>query len=240
MNYFEVPAMNASTIKAGAKSMLYMRHIVETPIVATPAMITGTHRHMSLLEPDKFDELQIFNGDKRTKEYKELKKDVGAENILSEQEYQSCVQAAEVARNHPIIKANNYLDGGVAEKEFYWDEKQGKAKAKIDYLKDDIFIEYKTTANIDAFHRTCENLSYHLGLAWYWRACGVHGVFVVQESNAPYDVAVFEVPEYRMDGWLRQCFDIWDRYLAGDCSGAYSDAILLEPADDDDISVDFE
>jgi len=197
LDYFDVKAMNASTIKAGAKSMLYMNHIIKTPVVATPAMVTGTQRHMALLEPDKFEDVEVYEGSKRKKEYKALCDDVGAENVVTMAEYRDCIEAAEVARAHPIVRGLDLLNGGDAEKEFYWDEPQGKAKAKIDYLLPDRFVEYKTTASLDSFHRTAENLHYHLGLAWYWRACGVPGIFVVQEAKAPFDVAVFEVHEYK-------------------------------------------
>jgi len=242
MDYFDVKAMNSSTIKAGAKSMLYMNHIKKTPVVATPAMITGTQRHMALLEPEKFADMYIYDGSKRVKEYKELKKEYGAENIMGCAEHRQCIEAAEVARAHPIVKEMGLLaDGGIAEKEFYWDEPQGKAKAKIDYLLPDRFVEYKTTASLDSFHRTAENLHYHLGLAWYWRACGVPGIFIVQEAKAPFDVAVFEVHEYKLQGWFDQCTEIWDKYLDGANDGAYTEPIMFEPVEHDDgLLLDFE
>lgn len=178
--------------------------------------------------------MEVINANKRTKAYKECVAEHGEDNIINAKDCADCLKAAEVARNHPIVKANGLLEGGEAEKEFYWDEKQGKAKAKIDYLKPDIFVEYKTTASIEKFQRTAEALHYHLGLAWYWRACGVPGVFVVQESKPPFDVAVFEVQELMLDGWLSKCLAIWDKYLDGCIDGAYNDPIMFEPRDDQD------
>lgn len=242
--YFAVDAMNASTVKAGATSMLYMNHIISNPIKATPAMILGTQRHCALLEPDRFEKLTRFDCSRRTKQYKAIAEEQGERNIISEKEYVDCIKAAEIARNHPAVVEMKLLEGGVAEKEFYWEEENGKAKAKLDYyVEDHFFVEYKTTQKLAGFIHTAARLHYDLGLGWYSRACGgLPGVFIVQESSAPYDVAVYEVQQYNMERWWTKCKAIWDKYLTGDRSGAYDTPIMFELPSyaDDDVLIELE
>lgn len=233
-SYFNVNAMNASTIKQGAKSMLAMNHHVDNPIRPTAAMRMGTLRHMALLEPEKFSCLVTYDGDKRRKEYKDLRDNIGDDCIISTKEKIDCMIASEVVMSHSMVKELGLLDGGVAEVEYYWQEPQGKCKAKLDYVvKDRFFVDYKTTQNIGAFLHQSKNLAYHLQLGWYWRACGLPGYFIVQESNAPYDVAVYEAPEFMHPVWWRQCLEIWERYKSGDRSGAYSNVIVFEVDEND-------
>lgn len=235
-DYFGIDAMNASTIKAGARSMLHMQHYIDNPPKETAAMRTGTQRHMAVLEPERFaDSYTICDGDRRGREYKAVKEAVGEENIMKYAEYAECITAAERVRNNPIVKGEGLLEGGEAEKVYIWDEEEGKAKCKIDYIiPGRCFIEYKTTRNLDKFLYTARDLHYDLGLGWYWRGCGLPGVIIAQESAAPFDVAVFEVPEYMHKHWFITCQMIWRKFLSGDRSGAFGEKVFFELGNDDD------
>lgn len=235
-DYFSIDAMNASTIKAGARSMLHMQHYIDNPPKETSAMRTGTQRHMAVLEPERFESAYtIYAGDRRKKEYKELKAEVGEANIMTVEEHNDCVIAADRVRNNHIVISEGLLECGDAEKVFLWDEEEGRAKCKIDYfIPNRCFVEYKTTRNLDKFLYTARDLHYDLGLGWYWRGCRLPGVIIAQESMAPFDVAVFEVPEHMHRHWFVTCQMIWRKYIEGDRSGAYTEKVFFELNNDDE------
>ena len=52
--YLELKAMNGSTLAHGKKSMLHLKHAIDTEFVPRPAMKLGTATHALLLEPEQF------------------------------------------------------------------------------------------------------------------------------------------------------------------------------------------
>lgn len=221
--------------------MLHMHHAMTHTVEATPAMIRGTMMHMALLEPERFDKLITFDCTRAAKEYKELLKDHDEDELIKLSERDDYLKAAEVAANHPAIKHYALVGDGEAEKVYTWDGLYGPAKAKLDYVKKDLFIEYKTTQNIDSFDRVFRSLRYDIGLGWYWHATGgLPAIMIVQEQNEPYDVAVYEFGRYVYESWYNQCLEIWSRYESGDRSGRYNGLILLECEDRENNLIELE
>lgn len=229
MNYFDKPGMSASLLKQGAKSMLHMHYAATHPMTPTPAMLRGTMMHEAILEPEKFGERIVYGGDKRKKEYKDLKAQYGAENIITPEEKDEMIAANEQVMNHPVVVEQRLFQSGEAEVERFWDCDHGPCKAKIDWLSDDYMIEYKTTNSLDGFERSAYGLNYHLQLAWYWYGSGQKQVYVVaQESRAPFDVAVFMPWQIDLEKWHVKCLDIYEQYNTGEIVGAHPVAICYE------------
>lgn len=233
-DYYSVAAINASAIKAGAISMLKMQDEIERGTEATAAMRRGSLQHLAILEPAKFAALHVEDYDGRTKAGKELLERVGKDNIIKPAEHAELVQAQKMVADHPAVKQLALFWNGVAEVARYWQEGGVDCKCKIDYCHDDYIVEYKTTGNLTNFIRSAENMSYYLQLGWYWRGESVVSgkekrVFVVaQEQKAPFDVAVFEVPQLMLKTWYFDCLEIVKRYASGDRSGAFPEIMQFE------------
>lgn len=247
MGYFDVKAYSASAIKAGAVSMLQMWHEIEHGKEKSAAMFRGAKQHMAILEPEKLAALTLFDGDKRKKEYKDLKEQVGEENIITPQELEQFNAALAQVRNNPIVKDRDLFADGEAEKEIYWKENGIDCKCKVDWFADDYIVEYKTTGQIERFIPAAASMRYHLQLAWYWRgACQLDGkqkrVYIVaQEQKAPFDVAVFTISPLMLKMWFKECMNIVERYESGDRTGAFPVLMQFELpawADDTDFSSD--
>lgn len=234
MNYFDVDAMSASVLKMGNISMLAMKEAIEGKSKPSAAMNKGTLRHEAVLEPAKFNARVVAEIDLRTKAGKELVELHGKENIIKPYDKMMEERAVAMVMAHPVVKSLGLLVGGESEKEIYWRHELGACKCKIDWLDDSSMAEFKTTANLGSFAKTCANMSYQLQLAWYaYGAYMLDGkdrkVYVVaQEINSPLDVAVFEVPTLMLAKWYDDCINIWRRYCEGDRSGRFNELMTFE------------
>jgi len=210
--YFAAEGMSATLLKAGAVSMKLMRHRATTKMAATPSMRMGTMMHAAILEPEKIDAMVVFDGDKLKKEYKDLKAEYGADNIITSKERQEFDEIRQAVMDHPVVKELSLFSGGNAEVPVFWDSENGKNKAKIDYLAGHM-VEYKSTASLDGFIPQCARLHYEIQLGHYWAGCGRKPVYVVaQENKAPWDVAVFEPTGFDLERWYGQGQMIYARY----------------------------
>lgn len=241
--YFSKPGMSATLLKAGAVSMLNMHHRATTKIKPTPAMQWGTLMHEAVLEPVKLAMRGVYKGDKKGKSYKEAVAEHGVDRVVRDTDREKLWMAYESVMSHPAVVANALFAGGEAEKECYWDCEHGPCKCKVDMLQAEFMIEYKSCASLEGFNYQCKKLHYPKQLGWYWKGSGEKHVFVVaQESKSPFDVSVFEVPQYDPPAWHQQCLDIYRRYneykqnIEVVHGGAYPDLMQLEMVgyDDDD------
>lgn len=230
--YFAVDAMSASMLKAGAVSMLYMQHRMETPMTPSPAMERGTLGHMAVLEPKRFSDLPTWDESKRTKAYKEFAAGVDGPIISRSEQVAYWAQRQQVI-NHPEVKRLGLFQEGEPEAEIYWDEDGKPCKCKVDWLGPDYWIEYKTTANLKGFDYTAGNMNYQLQLGWYHRGVATLGkkrkcYIVAQEQNAPYDVAVMQVSSMNCKRWFNRCMEIYRKWLSGNRDGAYPEVFQFE------------
>jgi len=244
-DYFAVDAMSASMLKAGAVSMLYMQHRMQTPLTPSPAMIAGTERHMAVLEPAKFAALRSYDGTKSGKEYKELVAEWGKDALINGAKLKGHLKAVSVVMDHPEVQQLGLFNEGEAEAEVYWDEGGKPCKCKVDWLGPDYWVEYKTTASLASFQYTCEKMFYNLQLGWYDRGVSTLNkprkrYIVVQEQKAPFDVKVMKVSGTNCKRWFRDGMEIYERWLSGDRSGAYNEIEEFELsmwAEDDKIDM---
>ncbi len=233
MNYYEVKAYNATAIKAGAISMLHMKHALDGDNEATAAMKRGTLQHRAVLEPETLRSLVVMEYDGRTKEGKALVAEHG-DNLIKPAAFAELSEVHRQVHQHPEVAGRGLLSGGVAEKEIYWRENGRECKAKLDYIAPEHFIEYKTCNNLAGFARSAAAMRYNLQFGWYWRAAYCFDgkyrqcFIIAQESKAPFDVAVFEVPRMHLEAWYNAAIEIVAKYESGDRSGAFPSLMQFE------------
>ena len=103
-------------------------------------------------------------------------------------------------RSHPV--ASTLFTGSSEVVRTWTDPATGlDCKCRIDHLSDHATVDLKSTGDLDErlFMQTAARLSYHGQAAYYQRgadACDLPYYIVAVESAAPYDVAVFEYPEW--------------------------------------------
>jgi len=232
-DYFAVDAMSASMLKAGAVSMLYMQHRMETPMTPSAGMIKGTLGHMAVLEPLRFMALPVCDLGKRTKGYKEFVANAGDEIVISSTDKKSYSKQRLQVMNHPEVRKLGLFTEGEPEAEIYWDEDGKPCKCKVDWLGPDYWVEYKTTAKLGGLESTFAKMFYHIQLGWYDRGVSTLGkkrrrIIIAQEQNEPYDVAVMTVPKRQCKQWFEQAMDIYEQWLSGDRGGAFPVAFQFE------------
>ncbi len=232
MDYYEVKAMSASAIKRGAVSMEDMLHYTNNPPKPTPAMRTGTLRHMAVLEPERFLKLKQHScSSVRTKEYKALAEEYGADNLIKVDEHLEQCKAAGKVLSHSQL--GNALDGE-AEAEYYWEHESHPCKAKLDISGNGHITEFKTTADLSTFAATSARMYYHLQLGWYAHAYrqargDLPDVTVVaQMANAPYSVMVLTVAQHQLEGWYQAALAIAERWWSGERGERYPERVAFE------------
>lgn len=205
-DYFADPRVNWSTLKHLRESAAHYRHLREHQIKQTPAMALGRVAHTLVFEPQQFASEYVIweGGDRRGKEWLAFKAEHEGRTIFKPNEIDVAVGIADAVRRHPLVQP--YLDDGVFEEPVFWtDPDTGlECKAKPDWVQPTrrVLVDLKTTQSTHGrrFGAQAARLGYHLQLAMY--AMGVeaaHGwkptkvCIIAVESEAPYDVAIFEI-----------------------------------------------
>jgi hypothetical protein len=214
-SYAAIPATNWSLLKEMAKSPAHYRYRQDEPRPDTPAMAMGRAVHCAVLEPDAFPlDFTVWRGGRRQGKTWESFVDSlpSSATILSEAEYERCLAIRDAVRSHPV--AGEYLDSpGEAEKTLLWTDPDTliACKARLDWLMPGTVVDLKTTKAIDQrrFARTCADFAYHGQAAFYSAGAEAetdqpHGfVFIAVESDAPHDVAVYELDDDSR--WAGEC-----------------------------------
>lgn len=234
--YRALPAINASAICAGMKSMKHMHHSMtggERP--DTAAMSWGRKVHKAILEPDRFfAELAVWDGARRSgpawiafcEEYPDADAHATPDELA-----RLTAMSREIWRN---TDAADLLHGGESEKVITWQtDEYGAAKGRVDMLnrRRRAIIDLKTTrdAEPDAFCRSGERLYYHVKMGWYWRGaklalgmdCLVY--LVVIESVPPYGMFVCEMPNPILQAGADAGTGIAKHYRCCEMLGTYPD-----------------
>ena len=202
--YRAEPGINASSIKAGNKSMLHMRHeITRKTDEPTKAMQWGSLIHLRVLEPNLMaSEACIWDESRRTKEFKAFKAENDGKYIITTDESNQLDEIADSVNKHP--EARMILDDSQKERSIFWESaRYGAGKARLDCLSGDFIADLKSTNAIEpwAFQWQAYKLGYHLQAGWYCE--GVNAIdghvpafyVIAVESKPPYDVSVFEYDE---------------------------------------------
>ena len=214
--------INASALRAGRKSMLHMKAVIDgVAKEPTPAMLLGSALHAAILEPARFAEMMRVapDVDRRTKAGKEEHAAFVASLpkgaiVLSGDDYQA-VRDAQLAVNATIVPT--LLGAGESEVSIYWGEQWSDkvvgCKARLDWLGHlggdpdmGIILDIKTTrdASPAAFSRSAAAYGYVHQAAWYMRAAArlnaigqgpkiADYLIVAVEMEAPHAVGLYRV-----------------------------------------------
>lgn len=208
MGYFEIDAVNWSTLKNMRDSALHYKYRLEAPREDTAAMALGRVTHTLVFEPEQFGAEYVIweGGDRRGKEWSAFKELHADKTIFKPAEIDLAVQMADAVRRHPLVQP--YLVDGLFEAPITWvDEDTGlRCKAKPDWTQQErrTLVDLKTTASVDGrrFGALAARLGYHCQLAMYrdgietalgWKPKKVCVIAV--ERDPPHDVGVFQLDE---------------------------------------------
>tara|TARA_R110002126_G_scaffold291244_1_gene451358 strand:+ start:681 stop:1451 length:771 start_codon:yes stop_codon:yes gene_type:complete len=189
----------------------------KNPKEATPAMLFGTLSHTAVLEPELLSTsyaVQLVDVDYR-RSSKIGKANVEALEsrglpVIKYEDYQSTL-AMSVAVRANAEAAKIFRAKGENEKPLFWEESGVKCKGRLDrYLSElNVIVDYKTSndVSLDKFYWKVKDFGYLLQLAHYQAgikattgAEAYPGVLIVaQESEAPYPVVVYEIPQELID-----------------------------------------
>ena len=215
MNYRQNPALSGTQLVALSKSPAHYKHLIDNPIEPTPAMEFGTAAHTMLLETQHFNSrYAVYRGEgtRASKEYKDFASKYPNTTIIKQADYERILDMMTVLRQHSLASTLLMSDGGQNELELYWSEAGVACKGKIDrYLPaENVVIDYKTAsdASPDSFNQwKARSMGYYLQAAHY--QAGIKAkhsgtavpafVFVVQETEAPYGVQVYELDSSSID-----------------------------------------
>ena len=213
--YNEHPGISASAIKQGRASMMQMRHAMITPRDSgstSPAMRWGTLAHRALLEPAAFaGSVAVWRGGRKAgREWAAFVTEADGMDIVTPDELErlEAMQAAARANKDARLFVSRIE---LAEFPIAWQSDHsgvGLCKARPDAVGTGFVGDYKTARDItprylfSQFHR----LGYAHQLAWYrdalqtTRGESVNTVWIlVQQSVAPYECGVIEMPPAVLD-----------------------------------------
>ena len=207
--YQRISRVNMSTLKEFRKSPAHYRHRLLCKDNDSPAKRLGRAVHLATLEPERFVSTYVIwnEGRRFGKKWDKFKKVFKGREILTNEEYARCLAIQQSTRSNQM--AMSYLASGAAEITATWiDKKTGiGCKGRLDFANDSAIVDLKTTrdASPNGFGREVWRYGYHLQAAFYQdghaAATGTRLpiVIIAVETEAPYVVQVYSVPEQVLD-----------------------------------------
>lgn len=239
VDYALLPAINWSTLKEMARSPLHYAHRLTTPRDDTSSLALGRAVHTCILEPERWNaDYTVYPGKtRRGKEWDAFKAAHEGMTILTkDQAHDALAIKRAVFANKTAAR---YLENGWSELTLTWgDPVTGfPCKARIDrYAEVDgkrYIVDVKTARDVGAraFGGVAARYGYHGQLAWYTRGAKANGLridghkIIAVESDAPHDVAVFDVDEDTIYAGEEECAQLVERvracFIANDWRGQY-------------------
>tara|TARA_R100000655_G_scaffold84114_1_gene123695 strand:+ start:2492 stop:3286 length:795 start_codon:yes stop_codon:yes gene_type:complete len=218
-DYYQIDALSASLLKTVIKqSPAHAEHRMKN-FEATANMKLGTAFHAAILENDQYEDLIAISPkvDRRTKAGKEehanFVESVGDRTIIT---HDQSILVDAMQKNclaHPEVRSLlNKCYAYEFQTEFEFDGVN--CKAMIDACDDmGTIVDLKTTqdASPDAFMKSSANFLYHMQMAWYSHAMGVHwseanAYIIAVENTQPHGVAVYKMTTDSLRvGWELCC-----------------------------------
>ena len=209
--YFAENRINNSGLKLIMRTPAHYKYNLEHPEERkpTPQMMLGTAVHCAVLEPATFNDRYAIapQCDKRTKEGKAIwfKLEASKKLILSASDYEAVQGMSQSVLNHET--ASKLFAAGDPEVTVFTDIEGIPAKARLDWYRNGIILDLKTTAaaDPDSFSKSCANFGYSLQAAWYMDCCEAAGleahtlIFVTVESVNPHLVSCYELDEVSIE-----------------------------------------
>lgn len=170
----------------------------------------GTAAHAAVLEPEKFaKDFVVYPGKvRRGKEWEAFEQQAldQGKQVLSRTEFAEAEAIAKSVRSN--ARASLLLLGGHAEVGLTWSITAGdlkfECKGMLDYVGTEALVDLKSTrdGSPEGFASSCARYGYYGQAAWYadgyFRKTGkrLPFYFVAVESDAPYLVTVYRVPDH--------------------------------------------
>lgn len=204
-SYQELAGVNWSTLREIEKSELHYVYRRLNPREDTARLALGRLVHTAVLQPDRLDaDYAAFEGDKRTKAWREFKIENANRTCVAAEEMEQALAIARAVHRHPA--AARLLAHCNCEQAVVWRERESGlvCKCRVDALTPRTIVEFKTTTSVDPeeFARLAGRMGYHKQLAFYRR--GVKAALkrrrpavrlIAVEIEPPFDVAVFRLDE---------------------------------------------
>ncbi|MGN0613725.1 MAG: PD-(D/E)XK nuclease-like domain-containing protein [Porcipelethomonas sp.] len=209
--YHNHPAISKSDLDLINRSPIHYKYIKSNPKDPTEAMLLGSVLHKLILEADTFTAEYAIAPvcDRRTSkgkaEYNAFKKEAMDKVVITSEMFAKASVIAGAVRENPIVK--KLLCGGKAEQSYFWEEKGIECKCRPDYLKGNLAIDLKSTADAspEAFTKSAYNYRYHVQAWWYLNGlnkCGIGAqdfIFIAFEKDPPYCVCVYAADDLMLE-----------------------------------------
>lgn len=213
-NYFDIPALSASGlntyINKGAEYYWASSPFNEgrKPQETTASMAFGSLCHLLLLEADKLLDVYAVlpECDRRTKEGKEtyaiFLETAGNKIVITQAQLTEALNLVNALKQNDSV--TKLLKSGFAEEEITWVEDNISCKAKLDYCRNGLIVDYKTSqdASRDGFAKSIATYGYHRQDVWYRRAYkakygkdALGCIFIVQDVNMPEIINIYSISE---------------------------------------------
>lgn len=232
-DYYAMPGLSSSALKAGRKSMLAMRNYITGKTVKdSPAMSTGRLLHPAILEPKTVLESMVVwdKGIKKGKAWDQFKLENSGRTIVDRDDLELVKGVVESVRRNK--DAARLLRDAVIEKPIYWSTPMlGACKAKPDAWNKFGLTDVKTTANCSQadFGKQFFRLGYDLQFGWYDaavqqvdRSPNARSCFViVVDTSGDNDCYVAEIPGHIVADGYEQAYEVAMRYRACEAFGIW-------------------
>ena len=175
-----------------------------------PALILGSLTHAAILEPDDLENQFTIVSSRTTKKGKEEAAEAEKKGItaVTNDQWELAMAMRESVYNEK--EATDLLAKGVAEKS-WWSVDESTSldvKARSDWFTGNTIVDLKTSRSGAApkeFAKAVANFGYHLQAAHYLEVTGAKRfIFLVVQSEWPFDVGLYELDEQSIDLGYRQ------------------------------------
>lgn len=207
--YRAAEGVNKSSLRHMADSPKHYQYRLTNPEDDKPAYVLGRATDCSILEPAKFLDRYIrWDGGRRFgKEWDAFKAEHASQEILTSEEWQRCIDMRAAVRGDKY--AAPLLERGIAQPSFFWtDSATGiKCKGRADWVTPgEVIVDLKTCRDGGRFPRDAREFGYDIQAAYYTDGIAeatdgelLPFVFIVVESEPPYDVMVFYATEHMIE-----------------------------------------
>jgi hypothetical protein len=237
--YFTHPALSASELKLILKCPAKYQWNATNPTPTKPAFELGKAAHtLGLGVGAPLIEMPFDS--RRTNAYKDAAADARKQGAipLLPKEYKTVQDMANELALHPI--ASRLMSEGRPEVSIIWEDGPSEQlrRARIDWLRDDGIVDYKSAAaaDLDSVSKSVFRYAYHMQSASYEDAVCAADISAIdlpyfliwQEKTAPYVVTVTELaPEVIAEGRRanRRAIEIFMQCEASGRWPGYSDGV---------------
>ena len=185
-----------------------------TQSMDSQALRDGRLIHLSLLEPEKVENLHIVKGTKASKLYKGAVQEFGSANVYTESEHRNAKYITDELNNCAAVR--DLLEGAMFEEPSIGEVYDLPFRAKADILKPNVVIDLKTTSDINSFRYSAKKFGYDLQAALYMELFGVDEfVFLVIDKKTK-EIAIYETTgDFAASGWnkLEDAVEAYNQYL---------------------------